>query len=176
MRMILLRSVGTALVMLGVSLSAHAQATASATANATVTVIQPISVAKNKDLAFGTLVKPGSGSGTATISNAGVRSVASGVQALSSTTPSQAQFTITGEGGQSISVTVPSSVTLASGANSLNVSLTNDMTGSASSQVLSGAIGASGTLTVNVGGSVTLPSTQATGVYSATVTLTASYN
>ena len=175
----ILRGAAAVLVLAAASFSAHAQQSASDSGSASVTVIRPISVAKNADLAFGTLVR---GNGTATVSTAGARNVTGGVQALASTTPANAQFTISGEGGQSITVTIPATITLnntTSGATgSLTVDTSNDLSGAAASQVLSGALGqgANGSLVVKVGGTVTLTDATNTGVYSGSFTVAANYN
>lgn len=121
--------------------------------SATATVIRPLDIVKTADLSFGTVTRPTTGSGSVVVSPAGtVTTSGTGVQRLAATTAQPATFAITGEGGQSVTVSVPSTVTLSSGGNS--VTMTTSATGSGS-QVLSGAIGSSGTATVSVGG--TLP-------------------
>jgi hypothetical protein len=50
---------------------AFAQATDSETTTGSTEIIQPIALTKNTDLAFGTIVRPASGSGTVTMSAAG---------------------------------------------------------------------------------------------------------
>ena len=50
------------------------------------------------------------------------------------------------------------------------------MSGSASAQTLSGTLGSQGSLTVNIGGSVTLTATTPSGNYSGSFTVSASYN
>ncbi len=163
-----------AIVLATASFSAQAQQTSSATGSASATILRPIAVAKNQDLAFGSVVR---GAGTVAVSNAGSRSVTGAVQALASTSASQAQFTVSGEGGQAITVTVPGSITLtkAGGTETLTVSTTNDLP---ASQSLSGSLGqsADGSLTVNVGGSITLAATTVTGAYAGTFQVSASYN
>lgn len=142
--------------------------------SATATVIRPIDIAKTADLSFGTVTRPTTGSGSIVLSPAGtVTTSGTGVRRLTATTAQPAQFTISGEGGQSVTVSVPSTVTLSSGANSVTV--TTSSTGSGS-QVLSGAIGSSGTATVSVGGTLPLSSSTAAGTYTGTLTVTTQYN
>ncbi len=75
---------------------------------------------------------PGTGSGTAVVSAAGVRSVTGGVVGLASgDTPQASQFTVAGEGGQSISVTIPATFSMANGTDTLVVTTSNNLTGSA---------------------------------------------
>ncbi|OJU09896.1 MAG: hypothetical protein BGN86_10210 [Caulobacterales bacterium 68-7] len=149
----------------------------SASGSGSITILRPLTVTKTADLQFGTVVRPSTGSGTAVISAAGARSVTGGVAALSSgATPQAAAFTVAGEGGQSISVTVPSSFNVTNGTDTLSVTTSNDLSGSASAQTLSNAVGASGSLAVHVGGTVTVASTNSTGAYTGTFTVSAAYN
>ncbi len=152
-------------------------AQSSANGTGSISIIRPLSVANDADLKFGSVVRPASGSGSATISPASVRSVAGSVTELSSgDTPQAAQFTVSGEGGQSISVTIPATFTMVNGADTLTVTTSNDLTGSASAQTLSNALGSSGALVLKVGGSVPIPSTAVSGAYSGTFTVSAAYN
>ncbi len=157
---------------------ALAQSSASTTGSGSITVLRPITVTKNADLRFGTVVRPATGSGTAVVAAAtGARTVTGGVVGLTSgDTPQAAQFTVDGEGGSSVSITVPATFTLTSGAASLTVTTSNNLTGAANAQTLSNALGAAGTLVFRVGGSVPVASTSATGLYTGTLTVTAAYN
>jgi hypothetical protein len=156
---------------------AMAQSTASTTGSGSITVIRPLTITKNADLKFGTVVRPSTGSGTAVVSAAGVRSVTGGVVGLASgDAPQASQFTVSGEGGQSISVTIPATFTMANGSDSLTVTTSNNLVGSAGAQTLSNAMGAAGALAFNVGGSVPISSTTTTGAYTGTFTVSAAYN
>lgn len=166
-----------ALAAVAFAAPAMAQSTASTTGSGSITVIRPLTIVKNADLKFGTVVRPSTGSGTAVVSAAGVRSVTGGVVGLASgDTPQASQFTVTGEGGQSISVTIPATFTMANGTDSLVVTTSNSLVGSAGAQTLNNALGAAGTLAFNVGGSVPISSTTTTGAYSGTFTVSAAYN
>lgn len=150
---------------------------ASTTGQGSITVIRPLTITKNADLAFGTVVRPSTGAGTAVVSAAGVRSVTGGVVGLSSgDTPQAAQFTVDGEGGQSVSVTIPATFSIANGSDTLTVTTSNNLTGSAAAQTLSNALGSAGSLVFKVGGSVPVASTAPTGLYSGTFTVSAAYN
>lgn len=165
-----------ALAVAALAAPAMAQS-ASTTGTGSITVIRPLTVTKNADLKFGTVVRPTTGAGTVTVSAAGARSVTGGVVGLSSgDTPQAAQFTIDGEGGQSISVTVPGTFSIANGTDTLTVTTSNNLAGSAASQTLSNALGSAGSLSFKVGGSVPVGSTAPTGLYSGTFTVSAAYN
>lgn len=166
-----------ALAVVAFAAPALAQSTASTTGTGSITVIRPLTVTKNADLKLGTVVRPASGSGTVVVSAAGVRSVTGGVVGLSSgDTPQAAQFTVDGEGGQSVSVTVPATFTMANGSDTLTVTTNNNLSGSAAAQTLSNATGAAGSLSFKVGGTVPVASTAPTGVYTGTFTVSAAYN
>jgi hypothetical protein len=70
--------------------SAFAQASASQPTEATGTIFQPILLAKNSDLSFGTVVRPISGTGTVTIAAADGQRALTGAGALLNTGPNAA--------------------------------------------------------------------------------------
>lgn len=144
----------------------------SATADASSTIIQPVTIAKSNDLAFGRIVKPASGTGSVAIANTADSVSATGAVALSGITTSRAKFTISGEGGQSVSIAVPASVTMSNGTDTLDVTLAGDL---GTSTTLSGALGDTGTASLNVGGSFSLASTTKTGVYTGTFQVDVAY-
>lgn len=151
----------------------------SASADSTAKIIRPIAVAVNTDpLAFGTIVRPSSGTTTVAVAAADAARTVSGGDgvALASTSSSVPTFTVTGEGGASISVSVQPTFELASGANKLLVTTTNTMSGSAATQNLSNALGVEGSLAVKVGGFFDLTSASVSGAYAGSFTVSASYN
>jgi len=166
-----------ALAVVAIASPALAQSTGSATGTGSITVIRPLTVTKNADLKFGTVVRPATGSGTVVISAAGARTVTGGVVGLASgDTPTAAQFTLDGEGGQSVSVTIPATFIMTSGGQPLTVTTSNNLTGSVAAQTLNNALGSAGTLTFKVGGSVPIASTAISGVYTGSFVVSAAYN
>lgn len=140
----------------------------------TASVFRGIAITKSTDLSFGKIVRPSAGSGTVTLTAAGARSVTgTNTAALASPAATVAAFSVTGEGGQAVTVTVPASFTMTSGANSLTV--TTASTGSGV-QNLSSTITNAGSLAVSVGGSFPLTSATATGAYTGTFTVSVAYN
>jgi hypothetical protein len=146
---------------------------ASATADSSVTIIRPLTMTKDADLVFGRVVQPRSGSDTVTLANTG-NSVSTGGSAvvLGGITTSRAVFTVSGEGGQAVGVTIPSSFNLTKGSDSIAVTLLPDV---GTSVTLSNALAAAGSKTINVGGSFSLSSTQASGAYAGTFTVSVAY-
>lgn len=176
-RSLLAAAAAAFIATLALSAPAMAQTTASTTGTGTITVIRPLAITKNADLKFGSVVRPSTGSGTVVVSAAGTRSVTGTVVGLNSgDTPQAAQFTVDGEGGQSVSVTIPATFSMANGADSLTVTTSNNLTGSAAAQTLSNALGAAGNLVFKVGGTVPVASTTNTGLYTGSFTVAAAYN
>lgn len=160
---------------------AHAQASATSTTAASATIFRPITLTKNSDLRFGTIVRPASGSDTVIINSAdGSRELSTNnAVALSSgaqLSPTRATYTVSGEGGQTFSISVPASfnMTRSGGAETITVSLS----ASAASGTLTGALGnaSSGTATFGVGGAMPVTSSTASGAYSGSFVTTVSYN
>lgn len=169
-------------LMVGAAAYAAANS-ASDTAAVSATIVRPITVTKTQDLAFGTIVKPSSGSALVTLTAASspVRTVVGGdAIALASTTPTDAKFTVSGEGGQLFTLVIDPSIVMtntAASGGTLTVTTSNDA-GCTTMCTLSGALGdvANGTLSYNVGGSFTVLNTTNTGKYTGSVMSTATYN
>jgi hypothetical protein len=172
------RAAGIALV-LGAPVAAQAATSDSTTGALTGTIIRPILVTASQALQFGAIVRPSSGSGTVTLSNGGALSVTgTGAIALPSSVSNAAMFTVLGEGQQSFTLTIDSSVTLtntAASGGTLAVSTTNDA-GCTTLCTLGGVLGANGTLIFHVGGSFPFSSATHTGTYSGTLNVLVTYN
>jgi hypothetical protein len=158
--------------------SAYAQASASQATTSTGTIFQPILLAKNSDLSFGTVVRPISGTGTVTIAASDGQRALTGAGALLNTGPNaaagRAAYTVTGEGGQTFSITVPANFNMVrtGGSDTIQVSLTP----TATTGLLSGALGATGTTNFGVGGSIPISNTTASGAYTGTFNVIVAYN
>ncbi|MGE8136463.1 DUF4402 domain-containing protein [Novosphingobium subterraneum] len=137
-------------------------------------VIRPVSIAKMQDLQFGAVTRPTSGSGAVTLTPGGVASVSgTNVRRFPAPAATAAQFTVSGEGGQAVTVSVPTTMTLSGSGGSVTATLTNIGGGP---QVLSGSTGSVGTVNVSVGGSVPLSGSSALGTLTGTVTVMVQYN
>ncbi|MBS0333588.1 MAG: DUF4402 domain-containing protein [Proteobacteria bacterium] len=135
------------------------------------TVIRSIAVSKTSDLSFGRVERPVSGAGSVTIDAAtGARSLINAV-GLDSPAPTRATFSITGEGGQAFTVTMPASFTM-NGPQTLTVATSS----SAASPVLSGSLGSQGSFVFGVGATAPLNATTPSGDYSGSFTVTVAYN
>lgn len=165
-----------ALLMSAMATSAFAQNSATQSTTSTTKIIRPIQLAKNSDLAFGTIVRPSSGSNTVAINeDTGARALSGGGNAaVVGGGETRATFTVTGEGAQTFAITVPDDMTMnrVGGGGSITVALVEtDTTGT-----LDNALGAAGSATFGVGGSFTVSDATATGDYSGTFDVTVAYN
>lgn len=166
---------GSAVANYTVQVKNSAAATYAAGLNGSLiaSVFRPIAMAKTSDLSFGRVVRPPSGGATISIAAAtGARTTTAG-GLVSTPTPSRAAFTITGEGAQTVSIAVPTSFSMTSGANTLTVTTA---TNAAGAPALSGALGASGTYSFGVGGSVAITSATPPAAYTGSFSVTAQYN
>jgi hypothetical protein len=155
---------------------AMAQSSATQSTTASATIVQPITLTKNSDLAFGTVVKPTSGTNTITIdeTTGGRTKTGAGDAALATSSPTRAAFSVGGEGGQTFSITVPSTATMTRSGGS--ETLTANLVKTAATGTISGSIGSAGTATFGVGGNYDVSSTTVSGAYSGSFNTTFDYN
>jgi len=158
-RLSLLAAVVATLSTLSVSAIA---ATATGTANATV--LTPITITAGTALNFGTLAGNATG-GTVVVTAAGVRGTTGSV-VVTSGAFSAGSFAVAGTGAATFGVTYPGSFNVTSGANNMAVLVTGAAAGT-----LSG-----GTVTLPVGGTLTVGANQAAGSYTGTYVMTVEYN
>lgn len=155
---------------------ALAQASSAQVATGSGTIFLPIVLSKTADLDFGVIVRPTTGAGAVIVDpSTGVRQLSGEGGLLSAGSgPSQAGFSVGGEGGQAFSVTVPASMTMvrSGGAETILVTLTPSATGG----VLSGQPGGAGAATFGVGGELPMTDATATGSYTGNFSVTVAYN
>ncbi|WP_374650511.1 DUF4402 domain-containing protein [Rhizorhabdus sp.] len=149
--------------------------TTGSTVATTITIRRPLQMAKVSDLSFGTLVRQPSGTaGSVVVNNStGARTITGNANliGLPSPAPSRAQFTITGEPSTTyaISYSPTGNIVMSNGASTLSVTTSKTATGNQT-------MPASGTLTLGVGGTISVLSTTARGQYSGNLTVTVTYN
>jgi hypothetical protein len=135
-----------------------------ASANATVNIVSPLSLVKNTDLNFGTVVGPFAGE-VVHVDTGGARTCGG---LTCSGTFGAATFTVTGTPDQDVTLTIPNSVTLNGPSGSLNVDMSTD-------KPVDPTLDSAGTASFGVGGKLTIPSGTADGVYANTFNVTADY-
>src|ERR1700684_3052224 len=118
----LVKAIVTAAVVLTATSSSFAQATATAAASATI--ITPITITKTVDMNFGNVAVSATIAGTAILAPAGTRTTggAGGVTLPATAgTVSAASFTVSGQASYTYAITLPTTVSISSGANTMNV-------------------------------------------------------
>lgn len=143
--------------------------------SAVANVVRAIAISKSTDLGFGRIVPPSAGSGIVSLSQATgqVSVTGTGTAVLPVPTPTVAQFAVSGEGGQSVSVSIPPSFTMAGPSGTIQVTTSSNVSGA---QVLSGLAGSGGTLAIRVGGSYPIDSSTQKGTYAGSFTVMVQYN
>jgi hypothetical protein len=140
----------------GFTATANAQVTGTATGSATI--ITPISITKTVDMNFGSIAV-GTTLGSVVLAPDNTRSKTGGVTLPAVTgTVTAAQFTVNGLGTSTFSITLPSSYTITSGSNTMNIdTFTSTPSGSGS------LVG--GTQTIKVGATLDVAASQPAGTY-----------
>ncbi len=155
---------------LAMTAEAFAQSnSASTSASATARIVTPIAIAKVTDLNFGDVVSSGA-AGTVIVTPAGVRSAGGGATLGNGGSVAAASFTVSGQGSATYAITLPASATVTSGANNMTVdTFTSNPSGT-------GALSAGGSQTLNVGATLQVGASQATGTYTGSFNVTVAYN
>jgi hypothetical protein len=117
-----------------------------------------LSLTKSQDLEFGTFVGGSGYSGTVTIDASGGRHASGNLRLLGSAS-SPARFALYGTPGESYTITIPASLTMAAGADQMVVSAVT------CSVPVSGTVPPSGSLTIALGGTLTVKATQRNAGY-----------
>lgn len=158
-----------------VALANQPSVTDTDTGLAVATVFRPIVIGLDSGLSFGTVTRPREGSGSVTIDAAtGNRTVTgTGAEGINLPPTSRAGFTVTGEGGQVISISVPPSFIMSGPGPDLTVTTNHTAPGT---QFLSSAIGSEGSFSFHVGGSFPTNSATPTGDYTGSFTVMVQYN
>ncbi len=132
-----------------------------------IELFAPISISTSGDMDFGTMLTTGT-AGTVTVTPAGARSSVD--VDLFGGFPAAAAFDVTGRSNQNYSITLPSSATLTSGGNTMTIDTFTDDAGANPS------LPGGGSDTFNVGATLHVGATQASGTYSGTFSVTVNYN
>lgn len=168
---------GTSQSSFTVTLSPTNGNSASRTGTGVATVRRSIQLSKTSDLNFGKIVRPSTASGNTVAINAltGLRTVIGSGNAVGLSLPAatRAGYIVTGEGGQTFSISPFSPVVMTGPSGSLTVTLTKFPT---TGYQLTNALNQNGTYEFWVGGSFPITSSTAPGLYSGVFSVTVSYN
>ena len=153
---------------------AFAQA-ASEQALARGVVLQPLTLTKNNDLDFGTVISTAAAGTVSINANDGSRAVGGGVLAVANWPGGRGLFTGNGTAGNTVSLSLNSPTALVSTSNPLNTVAVNNGGLVLDSGGATRTIPAGGIFQVGVGGEFAIAANQPNGTYEATFTLTANY-
>lgn len=161
------RRIALSLLVVLAAVAAHAQSSATASASALAKVIQPIAIAKTSDLNFGTIIS--GPSGLVTVSPAGVETSVGATTLNPNPNVSAAQFVVTGQPSTAYSISLPTSITITNGAQSMTV---DNFT---SNPTPGGLLSAGGSQALSVGARLNVATNQAVGNYAGTFSVTVAY-
>jgi len=147
---------------------------ASANAEARGVVLQPLTLTKEEDLDFGTVISTAAAGTVVIDADDGSRNVTGGVLAVPSYPGGRGLFTGNGTAGQDVNLTLNAPGLLISTTNPLDTITVNSMVLD-SGNLLVRTIGATTVFQVGVGGDFAIAANQPNGLYSAQFDLTADY-
>src|SRR4051812_46109375 len=128
----------------------------------------PFRISASQGLAFGTFA--GNTGGAVNISVSGARSATGGVALLSAAGGSMAQFLVTGNGGLTYTITLPSSAILSSGTKSMVMD--NFVSSPSASSASTGLLNGAGSQTLYVGARLNVPASLSAGTYTGSFSVT----
>lgn len=173
-------SAAVAVAALSIATAASAQAnTSTANVSGAAKIIRPITITATGTIDFGTIVKPRSDgtAGVVTVTNAATADrTKTGDVVLLGSTFSRPVYTITGEGGQSYTLTVPANFSMSGpSSSSLTVTLLPDL--STGTRTFNGAtLGNEASETLRVGASIPVSKDTVPGAYAGNYDVTVTYN
>jgi hypothetical protein len=151
----------SAVVIIAFSASTFAQVTGSATA--TATIVEPIAITKNVDMNFGNLAVSQTVAGTLVLTPASGRTGNLGVTLMPGGTVAAAQFTVSGLGGATYAITLPSTDYIITRAAGSFMEVNTFTSNPAAAGLLSA--GATGTQVLTVGATLNVDAAEVAGVY-----------
>lgn len=155
------------------ALDANGQTLAGDADKGEIRAYRSLAISSTSPLNFGRIQIPSSGSSTITLNASnGNRTVSGNAVGYATPAPTRGAFTINGEGGQQVSLSIPSSIQL-TGPGTLSVNITDN---TPNTPRLSGSLGTAGTHSFNVGGSFQITPTTPTGAYSGLLAVNVDYN
>lgn len=165
--------IAVSVLALGINNANAAETSAPGTATATILAASGIS--QTQELDFGNVLK--TAAHDVVMSTAGKRS-GTDAYLVGGGTPQQGKFTITGQDGQDIKISVPTTISLKNGSSTLTVSNVTMKIGDGAEQAAADSVAAtiSGTsLALAVGGTLKVTTDAVEGDYNGNYTVTISY-
>jgi hypothetical protein len=159
----------------GFSTKVMAQATENTAAAAKI--VTPLSITETSSLHFGTMAILAGSPGTCVLSTMGIRTQTGGVNlSVQAPAASNAAYNVSGAINTTYGITLPSTITVTSGAANMTINSILARTASAGANGLTGTLSASGTDNFTIGGTLNVAAGQVTGIYTGTFDVTVAYN
>jgi hypothetical protein len=159
----------------GYSTKVMAQATENTAAAAKI--VTPLSITETSSLHFGTMAVLAGTPGTCVLSTQGARTQTGGVNlSIQAPSASNAAYNVAGAVNTTYAITLPATITVTSGTESMTINSILARTVSAGVDGLTGTLSASGSDSFTVGGTLNVSAGQVTGVYNGTFDVTVAYN
>lgn len=155
-----------AIAFFGFAFTVNSFGQSTITANASATILTPITVTLNSSMDFGNVAGSAT-SGTVVLATNSSRTFTGGVTLLAGGTPSAASFQVSGVAAQNFTFSLPATITLTSGVNTMTV---NTFVNNAPAAITGGSVA------VLVGATLNVNANQAAGAYTNTTDLTATVN
>jgi len=162
----------TALLATGLILGASGQAMA-INGDASASIINPISVAQTRPLAFGRIVTTVPGGVVVLSAAAATITTGSTAGLINGTSYASGQFTVTGESNSGYAITSATTTSLTGPGTAMAATLTKDK---AAGTTATTALYSTATDLFYVGGTLTVPANQIAGLYSGTYAVSVDYN
>lgn len=160
--------VSGALVALSMLATTGHSMAATASASASANILAPVTLTKTSDLNFATIVT-GTTADTVIVSAAGARTCGAALTCSGSVT--SAAFNVAGTASTSYAITLPSTISITSGSNAMNVAtFTSSKSGNVST------LNGSGADSFSVGATLSVGANQAAGAYTGNFTVAVDYN
>jgi hypothetical protein len=154
--------------------SAPAAATpVSASANAKAKIYRPLTITKNSDLDFATIVLSGAAPYTDTVTVSQAGAITCGTHVTCSGTPAAANFTVKGTSNSTAAISLASGTVTLAGTNTPSNTLT--LTLNAPTTLAIGSAGPTTGASFGVGGSIPVSDTTPDDLYTGTFTVNADY-
>jgi hypothetical protein len=166
-----------AVIVMITTYSANLMAQATENTSAAAKVVTPLSITETSSLHFGTMAVLAGTPGTCVLSTQGSRSQTGGVNlSVQAPTASNAAYNVSGAVNTTYAITLPSTITVSSGADNMTIGSLLARTASAGTDGLTGTLSAGGTDNFTIGGTLNVAAGQATGIYTGSFDVTVAYN
>ncbi len=154
---------------------AIAQATENTAAGAKIII--PITITETSALHFGTMAVLSGTAGTCVLSTTGGRTQTAGVNlSAQAPTASNAAYNVTGALNTTYAIVLPATIVVVNGGDNMTINNLLARTASAGANGLTGDLGAGGTDSFTIGGTLNVSAGQAAGVYTVNFDVTVAYN